>query len=760
MRRLEESGLVDGPTAELLITAPADSSDEQLAEWLTEQGVLTGFQAQTILNDDKLPLVIGEYDVIDQIGRGGMGYVLKARHRTMKRYVAIKFLLPLYTVSGDLKQRFAREVEAAAKLEHPNIVPAYDAGSREDGSLYLVMKYIPGKNLRVKVKKEGPLSLAAAVDAICQVAAGLAFAHEQGVVHRDVKPSNLLIDLAGVVRVLDLGLARMKPTPGEAETDDLTGSGSIMGTVDYMAPEQAMDARSADHRSDIYSLGCTLYFLLIGKAPFAAESMMSRLLAHREGPIPKLTELRDVPEELEGIYQRMMAKRPDDRPQSMQELIDSLECIELEDEPDTANVATLDMDEDGTGSFIQLPEDDTIRTHPVPTQVDVQPEQFANNEEPTLAESSATQVVDDDFNSETLPPANVSNLPRAASDVTASGDTAPKVGSPRLRFAAATAFCIGVLATLFVALNRNGDLQPENVTPAEQNSDVAATSSDNSLPTTAADPIAIRPEEPALYFDGETSGVAVKNLRYDGSHPLTLEAIVTPEDSAAGMVITTAGFDLISNGYRWETYAAVTDPARQTYRRGGVRIVPDEPIHIAAVYDGETVHVYCNGQRSDSLLLQCSELAPNGRPVNVMGGRPSCGGSIFIGCKAPSSEQPFNFRGRIHEVRISNVARAPEQLQPKDHFESDDRTLALYHFDEGRGTVLKDASGNGNDAEIIGATTWVEVEDWQPPAVRPMTEDWAPFALKFDGQSSGVLLESVSYDGTHPLTIEARASAH
>jgi len=111
-------------------------------------------------------------------------------------------------------------------------------------------------------------------------------------------------------------------------------------------------------------------------------------------------------------------------------------------------------------------------------------------------------------------------------------------------------------------------------------------------------------------------------------------------------------------------------------------------------------------------------------------------------------------------VRISNVARAPEQLQPKDHFESDDRTLALYHFDEGRGTVLKDASGNGNDAEIIGATTWVEVEDWQPPAVRPMTEDWAPFALKFDGQSSGVLLESVSYDGTHPLTIEARASAH
>ena len=358
-KRLEDSGLLNKSIVEQKERLLAAVSGEAAAAALVEKKFLTNFQSEMLVQGKDIPLLIGDYVVTDSIGRGGMGYVLKARHRRMKREVAIKFLLRSLTESDDLRRRFEREVEAAAKLDHQNIVTAYDAGVH-DGSHYLVMQYVDGEDLSHLVKVSGPLDIADAIDVIRQAALGLGYAHDRGVIHRDIKPGNLLLDNDGVVRILDMGLARMLPSPGDvleggAEAD-LTNTGSVMGTIDYMAPEQALDAKSVDHRTDIYALGCTLYFLLTSNPPFRNDTVMRRLLAHREQPVPLISEFRrDAPKELDQIFAKMMAKSPDDRFSSMKHLVAALDSLEL-DSSEAGQIATLDMPGDGNGGFIRLPE--------------------------------------------------------------------------------------------------------------------------------------------------------------------------------------------------------------------------------------------------------------------------------------------------------------------------------------------------------------------------------------------------------------------
>ena len=292
---------------------------------------LTDYQAGAILQGKTKGLLIGNYRILDKIGAGGMGMVFKAEHRLMKRIVALKLLPPSFTRDPLFVLRFRREAEAVARLSHPNVVAALDAGEFK-GLHFFAMEYVEGRNLDRLVKEKGPMSVDQALDCLIQSARGLQAAHARGILHRDIKPLNLLLDPVGTVKVLDLGLARIERDSalGDPATADeaLTRHGDVMGTVEYMSPEQAFDSRSVDGRSDIYSLGCTLYYLLAGKPPYPRDaSILACALAHRERSIPSLRDARpEVPPALDGAYRRMMAKKPQDRYPTIDALIDSLEA--------------------------------------------------------------------------------------------------------------------------------------------------------------------------------------------------------------------------------------------------------------------------------------------------------------------------------------------------------------------------------------------------------------------------------------------------
>ena len=254
-------------------------ADEVADDTFGEAGILTA-------EEKYRHHTLGEYTLLEELGGGGMGRVFKAVHRKMNRQVAIKLLPPSPIQSPESVERFQREIKALAGLSHPNIVAIHDAGVA-DGAHYYVMDLIDGRDLARIVKEDGPLSIQQATDYLVQAARGLEYAHSVGVVHRDIKPSNLILDHDGTVKILDLGIARLQPLPEQAG-DDLTRTGCVLGTVDYMAPEQALNTKRADHRADIYSLGCTLYFLLTGQPIFGGDTVMERLVAHREHPAPLL----------------------------------------------------------------------------------------------------------------------------------------------------------------------------------------------------------------------------------------------------------------------------------------------------------------------------------------------------------------------------------------------------------------------------------------------------------------------------------------
>ncbi len=267
--------------------------------------------------------MLGNYRLQECIGKGGMGQVFRAEHCRLHRVAAIKVLTPDLLRSEAARARFRREVTLLAGLQSPHIVAAQDAGE-SDGRDYLVMEFVEGRNLADLVRDNGPLPLQQTLAYLLQAARGLRDAHAAGIVHRDVKPANLLVDAAGVVKVLDMGLARVKGTPGAA---DLTAQDAVLGTAAYMAPEQALDIRAADGRADVYGLGCTLFYLLTGKPPYAGQTAMEVIVAHREQPIPSLRSARsDCPHALEALYRAMLGKKPEGRP-VMEQIIVRLERL-------------------------------------------------------------------------------------------------------------------------------------------------------------------------------------------------------------------------------------------------------------------------------------------------------------------------------------------------------------------------------------------------------------------------------------------------
>lgn len=295
----------------------------KLAGLLVHEGLLTHFQAEQLLQGKWRRFHLGKYRVLERLGTGGMGSVYLCEHTLMRRRVAVKVLPASKADEPSSLERFYREARAVASLDHINIVHAYDI-DQDEGLHFLVMEYVDGASLQEIVRRGGPLSPHRAANYIRQAAEGLAHAHAAGIIHRDIKPSNLLVDRNGVVKILDMGLARFFNDHDDALTRKYDET--VLGTADYLSPEQAVDSHEVDTRSDIYSLGATFYFVLTGQTPFPEGKVAQKLIFHQtREPTPIEEYRRDVPAELIAIVRRMMAKSPDDRYQHPLEVAKALE---------------------------------------------------------------------------------------------------------------------------------------------------------------------------------------------------------------------------------------------------------------------------------------------------------------------------------------------------------------------------------------------------------------------------------------------------
>ena len=542
VKQLEDSGIIaQGKLQDFIPPKAHPKTVEELVRELFKQNHLTKFQAQQVAQGKAKALILGGYTLLDKIGAGGMGQVFKAEHRRMKRLVAIKMLPPAMTKDAAAVARFQREVEAAAKLRHPNIVAADDA-DEANGVHFLVMEYVEGTDLSVLVKKHGPLPGSKALSYILQAARGLEFAHKKGVVHRDIKPANLLVDSEGTVKILDMGLARIDAKGDAATQAELTGTGAVMGTVDYMAPEQALSTKGVDGRADIYSLGCTLYYLLAGKCTYDGDTLMAKLMAHPSAPIPAISEVQDgVREEVQAIFAKMVAKKAEDRYQSMTEVIADLERAIAGQSAASDLAPPAETTDTGlTKFFQQLP-------------------------------AAATKQ------------AKAATTKQVAAPV----DTAAKKNDPRLvlygSIAGGVLAVIGIPLVLYFALS-GGDNPPRR---------------NPTVPEIAIPP----PGDYALRFDGVKSFVEIPSLvgKLDG--PLTLEAYVTPARIArdeSGRVQSVISFSgprsagLTQPGAQWDAFV-VTSAGQFKHMSPGETAIRDRRTHLAASWNGEQMRIFVDG---------------------------------------------------------------------------------------------------------------------------------------------------------------------
>jgi len=290
---------------------PHYPSESALTAALVGRGWLTPLQGRWILRGRGRRLLVGSYALLDRVGTGGMGEVFLARHRALGHRAAVKVVRPDRVDSRRVRARFLREVRALGRLDHPNVVHAYDAGA-SGRSLYLAMEYVPGPDLARALEADGPLPAGRACEYARQAALGLHHLHGRGLVHRDVKPGNLsLADGGRILKVLDVGFAKERAAAAEEGLPGLTRIGTMVGTTDYAAPEQMLDARSAGRRADQYALGGTLYELLTGAVPFPGGTPTSKARRRmREDPRP-VSELRpDLPAGLAGVVGRLLAREP------------------------------------------------------------------------------------------------------------------------------------------------------------------------------------------------------------------------------------------------------------------------------------------------------------------------------------------------------------------------------------------------------------------------------------------------------------------
>ncbi|WP_146407583.1 serine/threonine protein kinase [Allorhodopirellula heiligendammensis] len=299
------------------------SSSRKLASAFKRAGLLTDWHIEKLFQGKYRGFFLGKYKLLGHIGSGGMSSVYLAEHIGLNDKRAIKVLPKKRVHDASYLARFKREAQAIASLNHPNIVVAHDIDNDGD-THFIVMEYVDGLDLQMLVRRDGPLDFSTAADMIAQAARGLEHAHTRGVIHRDVKPANLLIDQHGRVRLLDMGLALIETEDDHSLT--VANNENVLGTADYLAPEQALNSHKVDHRVDIYGLGCTLYFLLTARPPFSDGTLAQRIIKHQNEMPRSIRELRpDCPGELEGMCVKMLQKDPQYRYQTAKEVADVFE---------------------------------------------------------------------------------------------------------------------------------------------------------------------------------------------------------------------------------------------------------------------------------------------------------------------------------------------------------------------------------------------------------------------------------------------------
>lgn len=369
---------------------------EQVSRALLDGKLLTRWQCNKLLEGRSKGFFLGKYKLLDHLGAGGMSQVYLAEHIHMQRRAAIK-VLPKHRVNdSSYLARFYREARAVAALDHPNIVHAYDVDNEGD-THYLVMEFVQGLDLQQMVKRQGALGYESAADYIRQAAEGLAHAHRMGLIHRDIKPANLLVDTEGTVKVLDLGLARFADDSQASLT--IAHDENVLGTADYLAPEQAVNSHSVDSRADIYSLGCTLYYILTAHPPFPDGTLPQRLMKHQtEEPASILKERPDAPGELLAICSKMMAKSPEKRYQTATEVSQALTAwlLARENYPRAASLAAAQR-KTPRPDLAENPRAAEARTSPAaPRQPSSLVDTASDLERPTIKGPGKDQVLDSD----------------------------------------------------------------------------------------------------------------------------------------------------------------------------------------------------------------------------------------------------------------------------------------------------------------------------------------------------------------------------
>lgn len=698
------------------------------ARQLISSKKLTRFQATVLLEGRDLPLVLDRYVILDEIGTGGMGAVFKALHQQMDRVVALKILPKSAVDSGEKVKRFQREMKAAAKLHHPNVVTAFDA--REDKGIYfLVMELVDGQDLAKLVHQSGPLSAATAMSYIAQAARGLEHAHNLGIVHRDIKPANLLLDRQGTVKILDMGLARMDSLDQQQDhtlSQDLTQAGMVMGTVAYLAPEQALDTRHADARSDMYSLGCTLYYLLAGRPLFAEDTMMKTVLAHREREVPPLPG-DHVPAELDRVYRRMVAKRPEDRFQSMTALLAAIEPLKLQDEVVVAprSVVPAAPSQHETAKLI----DTTREFHQTPA-VKAQAHQPPRRRWTIIAACLAgflflTWAATIIFKVETKAGTiilEIDQLELAGAEVSVDGEKRITIRSgegqepinieadEKTHSLKVTKGGFEAFVTSFTVKAGQQQTIKVRLDPVRDAAPVATIPQRTPASPSPEPPSAAAFETWALELDGVDDFIEIPTLNVDATKPLTFEAwcVVAPgkqleKDNVDPLFVTNTLtkqgkgnvliFDRLQDGY-WMASQSLAERRTFSNHLYHNKLGGEQRHHIAAVWSGGEKKLFFNGRM---VAQGGSDLGAFDTDVDDSDLSPAIGKALLL-----HIQELRYFVGTIDELRISSSARYTTEFTPQDRLSADEQTLTLYHFDDGFGTGLLDASGNGHHGVIHG----------------------------------------------------------